>query len=91
MQKGFDLADRLFSSIFQVWDNLMGVSSTSDIKELIPEFYYLPAFLKNVGNIEFGDKMNGEEVNDVILPPWASSAEEFVITLRAALESDWVS
>ena len=51
MQKGFDLADRLFSSIFQVWDNLMGVSSTSDIKELIPEFYYLPAFLKNMGNI----------------------------------------
>lgn len=35
--------------------------------------------------------MSGEEVNDVVLPPWAASAEEFVITMRAALESDWVS
>ncbi len=51
MQKGFDLADRLFSSIYQVWDTRMSDSSTSDIKELIPEFYYMPALLKNVGNI----------------------------------------
>jgi hypothetical protein len=51
MQKGFDLADRLFSSISQVWKTLMDVTATSDIKELIPEFYYLPAFLKNMGNI----------------------------------------
>lgn len=37
MQKGtFDHADRLFSSVFQVWDNLMSESATSDIKELIP-------------------------------------------------------
>ena len=85
MQKGFDLADRLFSSIYQVWDTLMSDSSTSDIKELIPEFYYMPALLKNVGNIEFGQKMCGEEVNNVELPPWASSAEEFTLTLRAGL------
>lgn len=66
-------------------------SSTSDIKEVIPQFYYLPALLKNVGNIEFGEKLNGQEVNDVVLPPWAGSAEEFIIVLRSALESDWVS
>ena len=91
MQKGFDCPDRLFSSISQVWNTLTDISSTTDIKELIPEFYYLPAFLKNVGNIQFDNKMNGEEVNDVVLPPWASTPEEFVLTLRAALESDWVS
>jgi len=51
----------------------------------------MPAFLKNVGNIEFGQKMCGEDVNDVVLPPWCSSAEEFTLTLRAALESDFVS
>lgn len=59
MQKGFDLPDRLFSSIYQVWDTLMSESSTSDIKEVIPEFYYMPAFLKNMGNIELGEKMSG--------------------------------
>jgi len=45
----------------------------------------MPAFLKNVGNIEFGQKMCGENVNDVVLPPWCSSAEEFTLTLRTAL------
>lgn len=92
MQKGsFDLADRLFSSIFQVWDTLMSESATSDIKELIPQFYYMPAILKNIGNIELGQKMCGEVVSDVDLPPWASTPEQFVVTMRAALQSDWVS
>ncbi len=27
----------------------------------------------------------------MVLPPWAGSAEEFIIVLRSALESDWVS
>jgi len=30
-------------------------------------------------------------LNDVKLPPWASTAEEFVRVNRAALESDYVS
>lgn len=63
----------------------------SDVKQLIPEFYYLPVFLKNVGNIQFGQKMCGQEVSDVILPRWAQNPEEFTLTLRAALQSDWVS
>lgn len=69
----------------------MSESATSDIKECIPEFYYLPAFLKNIANIELGQKQCGTDVGDVQLPPWASSSEEFVVTLRAALESDFVS
>lgn len=52
MQKGnWDVADRLFNSIEQVWDSLTNESNTSDIKECIPEFYYFPAFLKNIANI----------------------------------------
>ncbi len=41
----FDHADRLFHSIQQQWDS--GVTNSSDVKELIPEFFFLPDFLTN--------------------------------------------
>ena len=39
---------------------------------------------------DFGS-IEDKRVSDVILPPWASSPEEFVRLHRAALESDYVS
>ena len=33
----------------------------------------------------------GETINDVILPPWASDAHDFIFQHREALESDYVS
>jgi hypothetical protein len=41
----FDLADRLFYSIQDSYKGMMMCSS--DFKELIPEFYFFPEFLKN--------------------------------------------
>ena len=41
----FDHADRLFHSITTQW--ISGVTNSSDVKELIPEFYYFPDFLYN--------------------------------------------
>lgn len=38
-----------------------------------------------------GVKQDGTVIGDVVLPPWASSAEEFVRINRLALESDYVS
>ena len=68
------------------------MSSISDVKELIPEFFYFPEFLKNENNINLGIKQNKEIVNDVILPKWANnSSEEFIRINRDALESDYVS
>lgn len=42
----FDVADRQFHSIIGTWDLLW--SNPNDVKELIPEFYYLPEFLVNM-------------------------------------------
>ena len=39
----FDQADRLFMSINKTWRGCM--RSTSDVKELIPEFFYMSDFL----------------------------------------------
>lgn len=45
-----------------------------DMKELIPEFYNNPEFLKNKSRLNLGARQNKEIVNDVRLPKWAVSA-----------------
>jgi hypothetical protein len=86
----FDKADRLFHSVPQTWSNCL--TSTSDVKELIPEFYYLPEMFRNENRFVFGTKQNGVPVDDVVLPPWAKgSSDVFVRKMRDALESPYVS
>ncbi|XP_051141977.1 protein SPIRRIG [Andrographis paniculata] len=88
----FDHADRLFNSVGDTWLSAAGKGNTSDVKELIPEFFYMPEFLENRFNLDLGEKQSGEKVDDVILPPWAKgSAREFIRKHREALESDYVS
>jgi len=45
------------------------------VRELIPEFYYWPEFLRNRNQIELGKKQNKEEVSDAKLPGWACTPE----------------
>ncbi|KAG7970449.1 hypothetical protein I3843_07G084600 [Carya illinoinensis] len=88
----FDHADRLFNSVRDTWLSAAGKGNTSDVKELIPEFFYMPEFLENRFNLDLGEKQSGEKVGDVFLPPWAKgSAREFIRKHREALESDYVS
>eukprot|EP00111_Clytia_hemisphaerica_P006851 TCONS_00019802-protein len=87
----FDLPDRLFHSIKDSWLS-SSESNMADIKELIPEFFYLPDFLTNKNKFDLGTKQNGEELGDIILPPWAKGdAIEFIRLHREALECDYVS
>ncbi|KAK8532504.1 hypothetical protein V6N12_053944 [Hibiscus sabdariffa] len=88
----FDHADRLFSSIRDTWSSAAGKANTSDVKELIPEFFYMPEFLENSFSLDLGVKQSGEKVGDVHLPLWAKgSAREFIRMHREALESNFVS
>ena len=45
------------------WLSAAGKSNTSDVKELIPEFFYMPEFLENRFNLDLGEKQSGEKVN----------------------------
>ncbi|KAI2668564.1 Lipopolysaccharide-responsive and beige-like anchor protein [Labeo rohita] len=72
----FDHADRTFSSVSRAWRNCQ--RDTSDVKELIPEFYYLPEMFVNSNNYNLGVMDDGTVVSDVELPPWAKTPEEFV-------------
>ncbi|KAJ7550147.1 hypothetical protein O6H91_07G085500 [Diphasiastrum complanatum] len=87
----FDHADRLFNSIRDTWLS-SSQGNTSDVKELIPEFFYLSEFLENRFDFNLGTKQTGDKVDDILLPPWAKgSAHEFVQKHREALESQYVS
>ncbi|KAG5844665.1 hypothetical protein ANANG_G00164890 [Anguilla anguilla] len=85
----FDHPDRTFSSIARSWRNCQ--RNTSDVKELIPEFYYLPEMFVNSNGYELGVRDDGAPVCDVDLPPWAKKPEDFVRINRMALESEFVS
>ncbi|XP_018362087.1 PREDICTED: neurobeachin isoform X6 [Trachymyrmex cornetzi] len=85
----FDHPNRLFSSIALSWKNCQ--RDTSDVKELIPEFFFLPEMLVNSNRYRLGRQEDGSSVGDVELPPWASSPEEFIRINRMALESEFVS
>lgn len=47
-------------------------------QELIPEFFYLAEMFINKNGYQLGCQEDMTPVNDVILPPWASTPEEFV-------------
>jgi len=58
--------------------NLSSSVSSSDVKELIPEFFYLPEFLQNQNHLDLGIRHDGTRVDDVILPPWANGDPRYV-------------
>ncbi|KAJ7408227.1 neurobeachin-like protein 1 isoform X1 [Pitangus sulphuratus] len=91
LQSGrFDCADRQFHSIPATWQALM--DNPNDVKELIPEFFYFPEFLENQNGFNLGQlQISKEMVNDVVLPKWAHSPEDFIYKHRKALESEYVS
>ncbi|ETN81398.1 Beige/BEACH domain protein [Necator americanus] len=90
MQNGrFDHPDRVFHSIAETWERCQ--KDSHDVKELIPELFYLSEMMRNNNGFELGTRSDGVKIGDVVLPKWASTPEEFVLLHRQALESDLVS
>ena len=68
----------MFHSIKDTWESA-SQHNMADIKELIPEFFYLPNFLNNSNKFDLGFKQNGVVLGDVLLPPWAKGdPREFI-------------
>ncbi|KEG13324.1 neurobeachin/beige-like protein [Trypanosoma grayi] len=87
MNSKLDDADRVFDSMATAYT----ISTGKDVKEMLPEFYCLPDMFVNFNHIPFGTKQDGDIVNDVQLPPWASAPRELTQMLRQALESRYTS
>ena len=66
----FDVADRLFHNIGNSWKSASS-ENLQDVRELIPEFFYLSDCLTNSNMFDFGVTQLGRTVHDVTLPPWA--------------------
>ncbi|XP_076318976.1 lysosomal-trafficking regulator mauve isoform X2 [Tachypleus tridentatus] len=87
----FDIPDRTFHSLSTTW-RLSSGDSTTDVKELIPEFFFIPEFLINSEGFNFGVRQMGEKVHDVCLPPWCRNDPRlFILIHRQSLESDYVT
>ena len=88
----FDHPDRLFYSIRKAWLSASHQNMT-DVRELIPEFFYLPEFLVNSNEYDFGVRQgDAGRIDNVELPPWAHGDPKiFIAKHRAALESEYVS
>ena len=89
----FDHADRLFYSIERAWESAAKSPGNTDVRELTPEFYYLPDFLENMNKYDFGTRQNATEPIDAVeLPPWAKGDPRiFIAKQREALESPYVT
>ena len=88
----FDHADRMFYSIEKAWKSASRINMT-DVRELTPEFFYLPEFLLNVNSYDFGARQNSSQsISSVELPRWANEDPKvFIAKHREALESPHVS
>jgi hypothetical protein len=65
LQSGhFDVADRLFHHMGELWKG--STQSMGDVKELIPEFYYLDDMFVNSSCLPLGTRQNGETVSNVV-------------------------
>ena len=86
--KGFDKPDRLFLSVKNSFFN--STSQKGDVRELIPEFFYLPEMFRNINKLNMGKLENGEQVGDV-LTPCDDNPYDFIMTMRSCLENDKLS
>lgn len=77
----FDVADRLFHNVGSSWRSASS-ENLQDVRELIPEFYYLPDFLVNSNMFDFGATQLGKTVHDATLPPWAKGDPKRFIRLH---------
>ncbi len=64
----FDHGDRLFHSLPATWAGCL--DNTADVKELTPEFYYCPEFLRNSNGFDLGVR----QVRDPLLADFRHKA-----------------
>ena len=86
----YDVADRLFYSVPHAIESAL--NDISDVREIIPEFFFMPEMFQQTNDIKFGRMQSGQEVNNVILPKWCNNDPyKYVYSMKRQLESEEVS
>ena len=84
----FDDPNRLFISVKKSFYN--SATQKTDVRELIPEFFYLPEMFRNINKLNMGKLETGEEVNNV-MTPCNDNPYDFIMTMRGVLENNKLS
>ena len=82
----FDNPDRLFFSLNQTFINC--ITQKVDLRELTPEFFYLPEIFNNINQLDFIEGKKEKYPNfhfDVELPKWSNNKAYKVTTLMRNL------
>ena len=79
----FDSSDRLFFNIITSF--YCAATQQCDLRELIPEFFYLPDFLFNLNSLNLNLK---NEKQNVIIPNWSNNPFDFIKKHRKYLEKN---
>uniref|UniRef100_A0A0D9VJ66 BEACH domain-containing protein n=1 Tax=Leersia perrieri TaxID=77586 RepID=A0A0D9VJ66_9ORYZ len=80
----------MLSCMNRTWNSVL--EDMNDVKELVPEMFYLPELFTNVNSIvDLGTTQLTGKLCSVQLPPWAENPVDFIHKHRKALESDYVS
>ena len=85
---GFDTPHRLFTSIMKAFKNAS--TQSTDVRELIPEFFYLPEMFLNLNSLNLGQLNDKIQVGDVVTP-CGNNPYEFTMVMKNLLESQSVS
>ena len=85
---GFDKPDRLFLSVANSFNN--STTQKTDVRELIPEFFYLPEMFLNINNLNMGILENGKKVDNVNIP-CDNNPYDFIMVMKSVLENNKLS
>ena len=95
----FDDPERLFFSINSTFNS--ATTHKTDVRELIPEFFYLPEMFLNINHLNMGSVNEIDEhtnqkvsykIHNVLLPKWANNdAYKFVSIMKEILDSDKIN
>lgn len=81
-----DAPDRLFFSFKKFFEGV--TINSQDNKELLPEYFFFPEFLRNHNILDLGVKQDFTTVHDVLLPPPYERNPHFFLQIhRMILES----
>ena len=89
-QKGWDNPNRLFWSLEKSWKSA-AYESTSDVKEVIPQFFCVPEIFENLSSLPLGKNDDGIDISVVRLPNWCKNARDFTTQMMTLLNSKRVS
>ena len=83
-----DDPNRLFLSVSKSFTN--SITQKTDIRELIPEFFYLPEMFLNVNDINLG-KLEDNTIVYNVKTPCQNNAYSFIEIMKRILESEKIS